>query len=127
MQERSIPELFSNLVENLTTLFRKEIQLAKTEMSEKAGQVGGASASVGIGGVVLLVALIFIMHAIVAWLAVAGVPPQWGFTIVGIIDAIIGYVILQRGISNLKASRLMPSKTMEQLQRDATVAKEQVR
>lgn len=127
MQDRSVPALFSDLIENVTTLFRKEVQLAKTELSEKASQVGTASASVGVGGVVLLAALIFLLHAVVAWLAVAGIPPHWGFLIVGVVVAIIGYVALQKGISNLKAAQLMPSRTVEQLQRDAAVAKEQVR
>jgi hypothetical protein len=38
-----------------------------------------------------------------------------------------GYVALQKGLNNLKATRLMPTRTVEQLQRDAAVAKEQVR
>ena len=126
MQDRSIPELFSNLIENVTTLFRKEVQLAKTELSEKVSQVSTAGISLAIGGVVLLAALIFVLHAVVQWLAVAGVPLQWGFTIVGVVMLIIGYVFLQKGISNLKTSNLMPSKTMDQLQRDASVVKEQV-
>jgi len=127
MQDRSVPALFSDLIENVTTLFRKEVQLAKTELSEKAAQAGTASTSIGIGGVILLGALIMFLHAIVAWLAVAGIGPHWGFLIVAIVVGIIGYVALQKGISNLKASRLMPTRTVEQLQRDAAVAKEQVR
>jgi drug/metabolite transporter (DMT)-like permease len=127
IQERSVPALFSDLIENVTTLFRKEVQLAKTELSEKASQVGTASTSIGVGGVILLGALIMLLHAIVAWIAVAGLGPQWGYLIVAVVVGIIGYVALQKGISNLKAARLMPTRTVEQLQRDAAVAKEQVR
>ncbi|WP_191061133.1 phage holin family protein [Geminicoccus harenae] len=127
MQDRPITSLFSDLIENVTTLFRKEVQLAKAELSEKAGQVGTASASVGVGGVILLGAFIMLLHAIVAWLAVAGLGTHWGFLIVAIVVGIIGYVALQKGINNLKAARLMPTKTVEQLQRDAAVAREQVR
>lgn len=127
MQDRSVPALFSDLIENVTTLFRKEVQLAKTELSEKAGQVGTASASLGAGGVILLGAMIMLLHAIVAWLAFAGLPPHWGFLIVAVVVGIIGYVVLQKGISNLKASHLMPTRTVDQLQRDAALAKEQVR
>ena len=127
IQDRPITSLFSDLIENVTTLFRKEVQLAKAELSEKAGQVGTASASVGVGGVILLGAFIMLLHAIVGWLAVAGLGTHWGFLIVAVVVGIIGYVALQKGINNLKAARLMPTKTVEQLQRDAAVAREQVR
>jgi len=127
IQDRPITSLFSDLIENVTTLFRKEVQLAKAELSEKAGQVGTASASVGVGGVILLGAFIMLLHAIVAWLALAGLGPHWGFLIVAVVVGIIGYVALQKGINNLKAARLMPTRTVEQLQRDAAVAREQVR
>ena len=126
-QERSVPSLFADLIENVTTLFRKEVQLAKTELSEKASQAATASASVAAGGVVLLAALIIFLHAVVAWLAYAGLPPHWGYLIVAIVVGIGGYVALQKGLTNLKATRLTPTRTVEQLQRDAAVAKEQVR
>ena len=127
MTERSVPSLFSDLIENVTTLFRKEVQLAKTELSEKAGQAANASIAVGIGGALLLAALIILLHAVVAWLARAGIPPHWGFLIVAVVVAIIGYVVLQRGVANLKTTNLMPSRTVDQLQRDAATAKEQIR
>ena len=127
MTERSVPSLFSDLIDNVTTLFRKEVQLAKTELSEKAGQAANASVSVGIGGALLLAALIILLHAVVAWLARAGVPPHWGFTIVAVVVAIIGYVVLRKGVDNLKTTNLMPSRTVDQLQRDAATAKEQIR
>jgi len=126
-QERSVPGLFADLIDNVTTLFRKEVQLAKTELSEKASQAATASTSVAIGGVVLLSALIIFLHAIVAWLAYAGLPPHWGYLIVALVVGIGGYVALQKGLTNLKATRLTPTRTVEQLQRDAAVAKEQVR
>jgi len=126
-QERSVPALFSDLIQDVTTLFRKEVQLAKTELSEKASQAATASASIAIGGVVLLAALIILLHAIVAWLAYAGIPSHWGYLIVAVLVGIGGYVALQKGLSNLKATSLTPNRTVEQLQRDAAVAKEQVR
>ena len=36
---RSIPEVFSDLVGQLTTLFRKEAELARTEVSEKVSKI----------------------------------------------------------------------------------------
>ena len=124
---RSIIDLFGDLVDQMSTLFRQEIQLAKTEMAEKANQATGAAAQVGIGGVFLLAALIFLLHGVVAWLAFLDLAPRWGYLAVAFVVGLVGYLLLNRGKSELKAARLAPRRTTEQLQRDAAVVREQVR
>lgn len=124
---KSIPELFSDLVDHLPRLFRKEVQLAKAEAAEKVQQATGAVVYMAIGGVVLLAALIMLLHAIVAWLVVAGLDVQWGTLIVAVVVGIFGYVFLQKGMSDIKASNLKPARTVEQLRTDARATKEQFR
>jgi len=124
---RSVPELFTDLVTQLTTLFRKEIQLARTEVSEK---VTVAASGIGyiVGGAVLgIAALVILLQAAVAWLVRAGIPDQWANLIVGVVVAVIAFVLVRMGMNSLKADKLTPTKTVEQLQRDATTAREQVR
>ncbi|MDQ4061445.1 MAG: phage holin family protein [Pseudomonadota bacterium] len=124
---RSVPELFTDLVTQLTTLFRKEIQLARTEVSEK---VTVAASGIGyiVGGAVLgIAALVILLQAAVAWLVRAGIPDQWANLIVGVVVAVIAFVLVRMGMNSLKADKLTPAKTVEQLQRDATTAREQVR
>jgi apolipoprotein N-acyltransferase len=127
MSGKSIPELFSELVDHLPRLFRKEVQLAKAEASEKIEQATGAIVYMAIGGVVLLAALIMLLHAIVAWLVVLGIDVQWGSLIVALVVGIVGYVLLQKGMSDIKASNLKPTRTVEQLRTDARTTKEQFR
>jgi len=124
---KSIPELFGDLVDHLPRLFRKEVKLAKAEAAEKVQQATGAIAYMAIGGVVLLAALIMLLHAIVAWLVVAGIDVQWGSLIVAVVVAILGYIFLQKGMSDIKASNLKPTRTVEQLRTDARATKEQFR
>ncbi len=123
---KSIPELFGELVDHLSTLFRKEIQLAKTEAGEKVQQATRAGAMIAIGGVVLLAALIIFLNSIVEWLVVLGLGRQWATLIVAIVIGIIGYVLLRKGIGDLKAGSLAPNKTLNQLRADAHTAKEQI-
>lgn len=127
MSGKSIPELFSELVDHLPRLFRKEVQLAKAEASEKIEQATGAIVYMAIGGVVLLAALIMLLHAIVAWLVVLGIDVQWGSLVVALVVGIVGYVLLQKGMSDIKASNLKPTRTVEQLRTDARATKEQFR
>ena len=64
-----------------------------------------------------------------AWEAIISlttIPVPWARLIVGVVLALIGYGLVRSGLSGLKTSNLVPNRTVEQLSRDAAVAKEQV-
>ena len=50
--ERSLGELFGDLIQELTTLVRQEIALARTELGQKAAQVGRNVGFLALGGAV---------------------------------------------------------------------------
>jgi len=125
--DRSLKDLLADLTESITTLFRQEIQLARAETSEKLSQVGVAIGAIAGGAILALAALIVLLQALVIGIAEAGVPPGWASLIVGVAVAIIAYVLIHKGTSDLKASNLTPDRTMGSLKRDAQVVKEQVR
>ena len=124
--DRSLKDLFLDLSNSITTLFRKEIQLVRAETSEKVTQIGVALGSIAGGAILALAALIVLLQALVIGIAEAGVPAGWASLIVGVIVAVIAYILLHKGTSDLKASNLAPSRTVDSLKRDAQVAKEQV-
>ena len=124
--EKSIPELFTDMIEHLSTLFRKEVQLAKTEAGEKIQQATNAVVFIAIGGVVLMVALIVLLFAVVAFLVAAGLAVEWSALIVGGVVALIGAILLSKGINDIRASSLTPKRTVSQLRADVRTAKEQV-
>lgn len=133
-ESRPLPELIGGLANDVTTLFRKEIELAKTETSEKVGQLTGALMLLGIGGVLALGALGVILTAIVTALAALFVDRGMGATaanslsaaIVGIIVAIIAWIYVSRGLDGLKASNLKLDRTTAALGRDAAAIKEKM-
>ncbi len=125
--DRSVPELLSSLVGQISTLFRKEVQLARAEMGEKLGTMAGAVTPIAAGGGLLLGALIVLLLALVSLLVSFGIARGWSELIVGVLAALLGYALIRGGLSKLNASNLMPSRTAEQLSRDAQMAKEQVR
>lgn len=127
MQARSIPDLFMDVVTQLATLLRKEGELARSEVSEKVSQVA-ISLGLVIGGAVLVIpALVILLQAAVAALAENGLGEPLSSLIVGGAVLLIGIVLKAVGISRMKADRLVPHKTLHQLQRDVSVAKEQAR
>src|SRR5215217_1284810 len=60
-EERSIGELFAELLQKTTTLVRQEIELAKVEMSQKASRVGKNVGFLVIGGVVAYTGLLAVV------------------------------------------------------------------
>ena len=124
---RSIPDILRDLVSQVTTLARKEGQLARVEVSEKIGQVAGGLTMIVGGAVLLIPALVILLGAAVTALINTGIQPHWAALIVGGAALLIGIILLMVGIGRLKADRLVPNRTIEQLQRDASVARQQVR
>ncbi len=124
--DRSLKDLLADLSNSITTLFRREIQLARAETSEKVTQVAVAIGSIAGGAILALAALIVLLQALVLALAAAGVPASWASLIVGVVVAIVAYVLIHKGTSDLKAGNLAPNRTVDSLKRDAQVAKEQV-
>jgi hypothetical protein len=125
--DRSLKDLLADLTESVTTLFRQEIQLARAETSEKITQVGVALGAIAGGAILALAALIVLLQALVIGITEAGVPPGWAALIVGVVVAVIAYVLIHKGTSDLKASNLTPDRTVSSLKRDAQVVKEQAR
>lgn len=125
--DRSIPELFGSVVNQLSTLFRQEVRLARAEIGEKLGEASGAALPLAAGGGMLFGALILLLLALASLLVRFGLATGWAQLAVGLVAALIGYALIRGGISKLSGTNLMPHRTAEQLSRDAEVAKEQVR
>ena len=124
---RSVPELLSDLVSQATTLFRKEGELIRAELSEKLGQILAAAGALAAGGILLLVALIVLALALVhAVSRIGDMGVGWASLIVGLALAVVGALLLMKGKNSLDASNLTPRRTLHQVKRDADLVKEQV-
>jgi hypothetical protein len=123
--DRSLKELFGDLTNSVSTLFRNEIALARAETSEKINHALIAAGSLAAGGILALAALIVLLQALVIALTELGLAPALAALIVGGGVAIIAFVLIYKGINDLKASNLAPSRTVESLRRDAQMIKEQ--
>jgi drug/metabolite transporter (DMT)-like permease len=125
---RSVGELLGDMLNQLTMLFRKELQLARAEMSEKVSSATSSIPAMAGGGALAFGGMILLLMAAAAGIArLFDLSAGWGLLIVGVLAAIIGYALVRAGISKLKATNLTPHRTAEQLSRDAQAAKEQVR
>jgi hypothetical protein len=124
--DRPLGELFAELARETATLARQEVQLAKTEMTQKASQVGRDLAFLAVGGAVAYAGFLAIIAAVIIVLAANGLPWWLSALLVGLVVAGIGYVLVQKGLTALKQQDLAPRETIESLKEDTTWAKEQI-
>jgi hypothetical protein len=119
-------DLFTGLTYDLSTLVRKEIDLARTETLEKVSQATRSVVFMVAGGMLASAGLIALIIA--AAVALANVMPFWLSTlVVGLLVLIVGAVLVQSGRSMLSNISIVPEKTVESIKEDTEWVKEQVR
>jgi putative superfamily III holin-X len=129
---RPLSDLLGGLINDISMLFRKEVELARTEAAEKIGDAMGASRNLAIGGVLAIgatgVFLAALVTGLAALLVAAGMDPNWAnFVSAIIITVIVGaiaWMLIARGMAALKASNLSMPRTAGSIQADATAARE---
>jgi hypothetical protein len=124
--ERSLGDLFGDLARDMGTLVSQEMTLARTELTDKASRVGKDVAVLAAGGLVAYAGLLAIIAAAIVLLADLGVPLWASALIVGVVVAVVGYLLVQRGISALKRQDLTPHQTIQSIKEDTQWAKEQI-
>lgn len=123
---RSIGELIGDLTREIGTLVRDEVQLAKTELTEKAAHVGKQAGAIAIGGALAFAGLLALLYAAIAVLA--RVMPEWAAALlVGVVVIAVGAALAIKGINGLKSGDLIPRQTINTLKEDAQWAKQQVK
>jgi uncharacterized membrane protein YqjE len=122
-KKRSLVDLVTSLPDQVQELVQREIELVKTELTEKAKALGtGGGLILGAVvtllffiGVLLTLAIIGLSYLMPPWAAaliVAGV-----LLITAIILGLVGYRILQRGIPPV------PTEAIESIQKDISAIK----
>ena len=122
--DRSLGELFAELAQETSRLVRQEVNLAKTEMSQKASRAGKHVGALAAGGAVAYAGLLAILAGLIVLLD--EVMPLWlSAFLVGVVVALVGYLLVRRGLDALKREDLAPRETIETLKEDKEWAKDQ--
>lgn len=124
--DRPLSTLFSELTQETVSLFRKEIQLARSELTDKARQAGRGAAEIAIGGVLLLVAVGALAAAAILGLSQVMQPWLAALIVAGVL-ALAGGILVATGLSNVRTGNLAPRRTMDSLRDNTRWAKEQLR
>jgi hypothetical protein len=122
--DRSLSELFSAMTQDVSTLMRKEVELAKEELKVEASRAGNVAKLFGIAGFVGVFAVMMLLFA-AAWGLAAVLPDGLAFLIVGVVLAIVAAVLALRGRAQVQAMNPKPEQTIETLKEDAQWLREQ--
>jgi len=126
LENRPLGDLFGDLATDMGNLVRQEVALATVEITQKAKYVGKNVGYLVVGGAVAYAALLAIVAAIIMLLA--KVMPGWGAALlVGVVIAVVGWLLIGKAITALQEADLTPRETVETLKEDATWMKEQIK
>lgn len=130
---RSLGQLLKQLTREISTLLRQEVELAKTEMSEKASRLGAHLGALALGGgVALLAALALLASAIYGLTALfdgfmpLGVAVWLAPLIIGLVLGAAGYLLVRKALARLKGESIVPRRTTQSLREDKEWLKQKV-
>jgi hypothetical protein len=123
--ERSLGELFGELSQQTSTLVKKEIELARLEVTRSATGMAKSSAMVAVGGVVAYAGAIVLLIGVAWLLASIGLPVWLAFGLVGGLTIAIGGFLAYRSLNAMKQVNVLPERTVETIKEDVEWAKDQ--
>jgi hypothetical protein len=130
----SIGTLLRDLRDETTTLLRQEVELAKTEMSEKVSHLTSNVLQLAIGGfvayagaILLLFGLADLVSTILIRTGVDADMAVWlGRALMGALVVLIGWVMLAKAKKAISAESLVPEKTLSSLKENKDWAQQKL-
>jgi Putative Actinobacterial Holin-X, holin superfamily III len=116
--DASVGQLISDISDDLSTLFRQEIELAKAEIRQEARKAGKAAGMLGVAGFAGYMVALLLTLALVAALSNV-MDPGWAALIVAAVWAVAGAVLYTTGRQRLRTVSPVPRQTVETLKEDA--------
>jgi len=125
LRQPSLPEALSDTLSDLADLFRKELQLARAELSSNVSTKLQGGMWLGLAGLFALLTLALILGALVAWITTFNVSLHVSFLIVAAVVGALAVLAYFAGRSEAQAE-LTPSRTIRQVKQDIETTKEQL-
>jgi hypothetical protein len=123
---RSLTQAVGDVISDSLDLIQTELRLARTEAGEKISTALSLVATGGAGAILVLLGSILLLLGAVRWLAIAGLPEEWGLLLVGGAVAAGGLVLIIQAKHRADADALIPKRTMRDLQADVDLVKEEL-
>jgi hypothetical protein len=121
--DRSFGTLFSELSEEIRQLVREELVLMKKEMTDKMMHAVKDTVFLAVGGMVLYTSFLGLIASFISGIG-TGIELWLSALIVGLALGVIGIVLLQKGLRDLKRLDFVPRQTIASIKAEARWIKE---
>lgn len=112
VSQTSVGQLLSEISQDLSTLMRQEVELAKAEIKTEVAKAGKGAGMLGGAGFAGYMVILFLSFA--AWWGLASVMAiGWAALIVAGIWAVIGAVLFVGGRGTLRRVKPKPERTLD--------------
>ena len=123
-RERPMTEIFRDIVGNVQEMVRSEVRLARVELREEASKTARAGAMLAAGGVLAMVAAVFLLVCIAQLLDL--VMPDWAAALImALALGIPAAIMVSKGRQRLHVP--MPEKTIENVKENVEWMKNQTK
>ncbi|WP_433648789.1 phage holin family protein [Micromonospora zamorensis] len=113
--QASVGELLGEVTRDVSTLMRKEVELAKAELREEVSQAGKAGGMFGGAGVAGFLAVLFVSYAL--WWGLSNTMDQgWAALIVAVLWAAVAGGLFINARTQLKRARAVLPRTKQTAQ-----------
>jgi putative superfamily III holin-X len=119
VSETSIGDLIGNISNDLSTLFRQEVELAKAEVKQEAAKAGKAAGMLGAAAFAGYLTVVLLSFALVFALGNV-IDLGWAALIVAVIWGVVGAVLYSTGRKRLKTVDPVPHRTVDTIKEDAS-------
>ena len=123
---RSVVQLLTDVVNELTGLLQTELRLVRVEMNEKFSRLASGGIQIGVAAALIIAGLGMAFLAITEWIVVAGLSREWALTIVALLALAIGAIIAMRGVAKIKEIELVPERSLHHVREDIHTIKDHV-
>ncbi|MEJ7837579.1 MAG: phage holin family protein [Thermomicrobiales bacterium] len=123
---QGVGTLVSGVLEDLQSLVRSEVQLAKSEFKEDATKIGSGVGMIAGGALVGLVGFIFLMLG-VTYLLNKSVEMWIAAGIVGLVLILIAAIVAMSGKKKMSAASLKPDQTIDTMKENKEWANRQIK
>lgn len=121
----TLPRALSTVIGDLADLVQKEVRLARAEVSDKLSAKLHGGIWLVVAGVFGFLALLLVIAAAVFAIASLGIGLHWACLIVAGVMVVLSGAAFFKGRSSA-GEGMIPTRTVEQIKRDISTAKEQL-
>jgi uncharacterized membrane protein YqjE len=119
--DKGVADLAGDALKEIATLLQTELQLLRAEISEKLTFTALSAALIGAGALLLIATVVLLLEAAVTGLVAYGYSWPAATLIVAAVTLLTGAGLVWFGLNRLNLARLVPSKTLDQLQKDSNI------